>query len=58
MRYDEPRLVWTRLTTTLVNAGARASVWKEGDEKKGSACEGECVCVFITAVPITSCSCE
>jgi hypothetical protein len=55
MRYNEPRLVWTRLTTTLVNAGERASVWKEGDEKKGSACEGECVCVFITAVPITSC---
>ena len=21
MRYDEPRLVWTSLTTTLVNAG-------------------------------------
>ncbi len=28
MRYDEPRLVWTRL--------------KEGGEKKRSACEEEC----------------
>ncbi len=42
MRDDEPRLVWTSLTTTLMNAGERDSVWKEGGEKKGSACEENC----------------
>ena len=27
---------------TLVNAGERDSVWNEGGEKKGSACEEKC----------------
>ncbi len=27
---------------TLVNAGERDSVWNEGGEKQGSACEEKC----------------
>ena len=48
MRYDEPRLVWTRLTTTR-------RVHRPGIESELNRDQCVCLllCVFITAVPIT-----